>query len=600
MHISRLKIFNLYSYSQTEVAFDDYNVVVGHNASGKTNLIRILKLLVGESYRGRTHLDISRLESSAKHSPDRPAAIIADISLSREEARLLLQLILKTEVNEMDYESLGKITVMVSWPYTPSEDTLPDLILLRFANGLSIWYSNEESIGYIENMPDKPADIVALIQYPAIKNDHMAQMFSSKHGFGNRDLLVNETFRRTLLSGKEIRGFFELEKEGFIRITGLGVQAQYSSQYPQRYVVELYDFCSVDRNSSSYISLWYLLTQIFANSTAFLSEILPDFDSLAQTLYRVRNAYGGDDRYRLMQEQFSKMFNGAKFSVFDAKVGDRTGNPRPEDERPEPIIMVNDGKRDFALQDSASGYYDALYTFSEILSKDHSVLILDEPALHLHPIKIKYLGRMLAEFARVQVVVITHSPYFVDIDLFRKGRSLIYVKRDKNGSGIVFGKPENFSFDIKPHLFVPDIFFSKCSIFVEGPGDASALQAISDALNNIFEESDILVVYPWGKKYVHKYLPVLSAYQIEHVAMVDDDYEYEKTESFVMLRGKLEDELARLGWTGNVESSVDPGEAYDFVFNVMQGDRKKVKATALGKVVDYALRKAGKSPDEIW
>jgi energy-coupling factor transporter ATP-binding protein EcfA2 len=600
VHISKLKIFNLYSYSQAEVAFDDYNVVVGHNASGKTNLIRMLKLLAGESYRGRTHLDISRLESSAKHSPDRPAAIMADLSLSREEARLLLQLILQTEVNEMDYESLGKITVMVSWPYTPGEDTLPDLILLRFANGLSIWHSNEESTGYIENMPDKPADIMALIQYPAIKNDQMAQMFSNKHGFGNRDLLVNETFRRTLLGGKEIKGFFELEKEGTIRITGLGVQAQYSSQFPQRHVVEIYDFCSVDRNSGSHISLGYLLTQIFANSIAFLSEIPPDFDSLAQTLYRLRNAYGGDDRYRLMQEQFSKMFNGAKFSVFDANAGDRAGNPRPEDARPEPIIVVNDGKRDFALQDSASGYYDALYLLSEILSKDHSILILDEPALHLHPIKIKYLGRMLAEFARVQVVVITHSPYFVDIALFSKGRSLIYVKRDKNGSGVVFGKPENFNFGIKPHLFVPDIFFSKCSMFVEGPGDASALQAISDALNSIFEESDILIVYPWGKKYVHKYLPVLTAYQIEHVAMVDNDYEYEKTETFVKLQGKLEHELASLGWEGNVDGSIDPDEAYDFVFSVMQNDRKKVKAVALGKVVDHALRKVGKNPDGIW
>ena len=58
-----------------------------------------------------------------------------------------------------------------------------------------------------------------------------------------------------------------------------------------------------------------------------------------------------------------------------------------------------------------------------------NVIFLDEPALHLHPTKIKYFGRTLMGMSEKQVIVITHSPYFVELSLFSTGRNLVSVRK---------------------------------------------------------------------------------------------------------------------------------------------------------------------------
>jgi hypothetical protein len=58
--------------------------------------------------------------------------------------------------------------------------------------------------------------------------------------------------------------------------------------------------------------------------------------------------------------------------------------------------------------------------------------------------------------------------------------------------------------------------------------------------------------------------------------MVDGtDYKGWTSEDFTILPGKLENELQKLGWTGDVTGSIDPQEAYDFVFGEMRNDNNK-------------------------
>jgi energy-coupling factor transporter ATP-binding protein EcfA2 len=40
------EISNLYSYSYAKANFEDFNVFVGHNVAGKSNLVRIVQILV--------------------------------------------------------------------------------------------------------------------------------------------------------------------------------------------------------------------------------------------------------------------------------------------------------------------------------------------------------------------------------------------------------------------------------------------------------------------------------------------------------------------------------------------------------------------------
>lgn len=58
-----------------------------------------------------------------------------------------------------------------------------------------------------------------------------------------------------------------------------------------------------------------------------------------------------------------------------------------------------------------------------------NVIFLDVPALHLHPTKIEYFGRKLMGMSEKQIIVITHSPYFVELSLFSNGRNLVSVRK---------------------------------------------------------------------------------------------------------------------------------------------------------------------------
>ena len=78
---------------------------------------------------------------------------------------------------------------------------------------------------------------------------------------------------------------------------------------------------------------------------------------------------------------------------------------------------------------------------------------------------------------------------------------------------------------------------------------------------------------------IDNYHDVVSSYRVNYVAMVDHEYQGWTSTDFTILPGKLENELQNLGWTGNVNSSIDPQEAYDFIFGKMQNDNDKKMET---------------------
>jgi predicted ATP-dependent endonuclease of OLD family len=219
-------------------------------------------------------------------------------------------------------------------------------------------------------------------------------------------------------------------------------------------------------------------------------------------------------------------------------------------------------------------------------TQQDDILIIDEPALHLHPIKIKYLGRILLSYAKRQVILVTHSPYFVDVSLFEEKRRLISIQKGPDGISKISSKIEMSKLNLKRYHFKPEIFFSKCAIFVEGASDAAALMAISDSLDHILEEKDIFIVDAGGKDVVNKYIEIINTYQLKHVAMVDNDYLNERrrtTNDFIILPGRLEDELSKLGWhidtnisqtdknkcNSEKSKSINAGTAYDFISQKM-------------------------------
>jgi predicted ATPase len=109
------------------------------------------------------------------------------------------------------------------------------------------------------------------------------------------------------------------------------------------------------------------------------------------------------------------------------------------------IVKIYENEREFDLSRSSSGYFEVLHILSQIGTTEDDVLIIDEPTPHLRPLKIKYLGITLSDLElskrNRQLIIITHSPFFVDTALFSKGRNLVYIRKHKNGSSNVISKP---------------------------------------------------------------------------------------------------------------------------------------------------------------
>jgi energy-coupling factor transporter ATP-binding protein EcfA2 len=174
--LTKGRICNLYSYLSEDINLENYNVIVGPNSSGKTNIIRILEILSTDhpSKREETVLSLNaleypldsiRLKISSKFDRDAPSLLRTEVMLSKVEIKILLQLLFRTFIDTNTiHEKLRKLTLIIYWPATPNETEEPELILARFENGFTIWKrGNSHNIGYIASIPDDVEQLHGLV-----------------------------------------------------------------------------------------------------------------------------------------------------------------------------------------------------------------------------------------------------------------------------------------------------------------------------------------------------------------------------------------------------------------------------------------------------
>jgi energy-coupling factor transporter ATP-binding protein EcfA2 len=631
MRILRMHVVNLFSYKNAELPLEGFNVIVGPNGSGKTNLIRILERFYKPDLQPDRLHSISLFHNVVIDPQDRfdennDSLLWLDIEFSDREVGLLLGLIFGKKLDDHQYDGgLKKCSLILAWKASTAKGHMLDAILFRFGNGLSVISERSMSPpGSLTHFAcgEVPPDTQKILQL--LKPNVTENEYQNEKGVNFTQAIGK--LEGAIINNEDVRNWFVLNdgRKVFMDWPPLEIQAS-GVDDPQSYASEYTRYLNAD--SGLTISFWTLVGGIINKNLGIVQNLRPKPDELAKTLFDLKNHEGREKHYCAIKCDFEKMFNGITFDVLIPRNSDKLppsegANASDMDVR---VIKVKEGEKTFPLDRAASAYLEVLYTFSKILEEDRGIVVLDEPAMNLHPVKVRYLSKLLAgmsEKVNRQVIIITHSPYFLDVSLLSDvKRNIIYVKRDKNdGSSKIFtkktfdatGQPcscrlkknENCKIDIKPHKFFPGIFFAKCCIFVEGPSDAAALGAISDSLDNVFDVNDIFIVGAGGKDIVDKYVCIIEAYDIPHIAMVDHDYLCDNkkrgtTCDFVILIGKLENELCQLG-SVRTANSVDADDAYITVCNAMKQDRKKVRGTMLGCVVDRALEKAGVDPQSIW
>ncbi|MEK6304230.1 MAG: AAA family ATPase [Acidobacteriota bacterium] len=176
----------------------------------------------------------------------------------------------------------------------------------------------------------------------------------------------------------------------------------------------------------------------------------------------------------------------------------------------------------FEPHERSKGFQWLLACYLELCTRKNQVILIDEPALYLHPraqgTVLKLLGNAVAR--NIQIIYSTHSPFLIDAD--KLGRVKLVVK-DKDGTKI----NDKFHYTTDTDALTPIIkaigldigaglsATKKYNVVVEGITDYYYLQALRQVVAHEFDDFSIIpstgadnipqissILYGWGLRFV--------------------------------------------------------------------------------------------------
>lgn len=204
------------------------------------------------------------------------------------------------------------------------------------------------------------------------------------------------------------------------------------------------------------------------------------------------------------------------------------------------------------IMHSAEGIGDGIWSIFTICAglfdiKDGETIVIDEPELSVHPALQKRLLELLLDYSKdYQIIISTHSPYFIDWNAIINGAKLIRVVKEDTQNTKCYELStscikilKNLYKDINnPHVFgleAKEVFFLEdCIILVEGQEDVVIFNCFAKELG--IEMSGNF--YGWGVGGAEKMDTFLCLFQdlgYKHVvAILDGD----KKDTANRLKGK--------------------------------------------------------------
>lgn len=218
-------------------------------------------------------------------------------------------------------------------------------------------------------------------------------------------------------------------------------------------------------------------------------------ESLAFFLYKLKNSKKMTERkaYQEIRTLF-KEFTDLEFDISHTLVKEKKNTVTLHEFE----IWIMDEKTQISIDYGGGGLLEALNIFSILVGNRNCVIVLDEPALHLHPIKQRQLIKLIKEAiekSNNQFIIITHSPYLIETDSLdnvirfnlENNKTKIYpfvnILNQENKNKI------KKAFALNPHY--KNILFARRVIIVEGESEEIAVPFLLQKRGLHLEEHDI-------------------------------------------------------------------------------------------------------------
>ena len=171
-----------------------------------------------------------------------------------------------------------------------------------------------------------------------------------------------------------------------------------------------------------------------------------------------------------------------------------------------------------------AGFQQIFVILMFLFHPEYTILLLEEPEIHLHPALIK---KLLAVFEKEnldnQIFLTTHSPLFIHPNNLHR---IFRVVRE-NESTVVYSprlQGKNIDYSRLTQEMNADnceMFFADKVLLVEGPSDHILMRGLINRFYSGTKEIKVIQVY--GKSNIDIYSELLEMFQIPYVVLLDQD-----------------------------------------------------------------------------
>ena len=435
-----------------------------------------------------------------------------------------------------------RLTILLIYPHSSSEafeldNKIVPEILVKFSKTPLVLYRKIDIEDYL-----LPKEILKETTGQT-DNEELASIIrtaiSEKQGEFTIENLSDILFSRSKVSKLPI---IYVQNEGIRKISPIATHIFY--------------FYNEEAKNQNHVTTMFFLGLILQKTFAFVSDIRK-IESSALDKSHTLNDDGSNlfsylfgmhkdtdlnrsENFERLQVDFKEIFKNSQLS-FDIQLKwmeKKSPNGIPQQDAK--LIIYDEGqiqwKKKLDSSNVGAGVLEALFLLAKSMSTRFSVLLMDEPALHLHPTQIRAMYKKIKKIMDTtssQLIVISHSPALIDPEILGNSGNLMYVRRDNGQTKIIQSstKDKKRLHELLPRLrydLNPEIFFSKCILLVEGDADKGFFRSIWTKFETHFklenfDDNDILLLDAGGAPNIPFFVELFEIFRIQYVVISDKD-----------------------------------------------------------------------------